>query len=368
MSILWAFIKKEFLQIIRDPSSILIAFILPTLMSLIYMYGINVDAVNIRLGLKLDDPHPQVATLAKSFSNNRYVRTEIYENQELMYADIVNSKLQGAIIVPNNFMTNLKSGKQAQVLVITDGSETNTANYVQNYANGILSQWLVERNYQKAQLALVQPELRVWYNNELDSHHFILPGSLAITLSLVGILLTALVVAREWERGTMEALLSTRLTRWQFVLGKYFAYYILGMCSLFFNILLCVTVFSLPFRGSYLILFLVGSLFLLTCMGIGMLISTRLKNQFLASQVSFVVGFLPALLLSGLMFPISSMPVFFRYLTAILPQRYFVTFIESEFMAGTIGQIVLINTLYLSLLCLALLGLVYKNTCTRLEK
>lgn len=368
MRILSAFIKKEFLQIIRDPSSIMIAFILPTLLSLIYMYGINMDSVNIWLGLKLDDANPQVMTLAKSFSNNNYIRTHIYDDKDAMYNDIVNSKLQGAVIIPGDFTASLHSRRTAQVLVITDGSETNTANYVQSYASGIIYQWLETMHYSKQQVNLINPQLRIWYNAELDSHYFILPGSLAVTLSLVGILLTALVVAREWERGTMEALLSTRLTRLQFVLGKYFAYYVLGMCSLCFNIFLCVTAFAIPFRGSHLMIFLVGSLFLLTCMGIGLLVSTIFKNQFLASQVSLLMGFLPALLLSGLMFPISSMPAFFRYLTAVLPQRYFVSFIESEFLAGTIGHIVFINTAYLSCLCLVLSFLVYKNTWARLEK
>lgn len=368
MRILRAFIKKEFLQIIRDPSSILIAFILPTLLSLIYMYGINLDSVNIRLGLKLNDATPAVSTLAKSFSNNPYIRTQVYDNQDFMYSDIVNSQLQGAVIIPGDFTANLTNGRTAQILIITDGSETNTATYVQSYASGIIQQWLTTAGYSKQQAALIRPQLRVWYNEELDSHYFILPGSLAVTISLVGILLTALVVAREWERGTMEALLSSRLSKLQFVSGKYLSYYLLGICSFLFNVLLCVTVFALPFHGSYIILFLVGSLFLLTCMGIGLLISTLLKNQFLACQVSLVMGFLPALLLSGLMFPISSMPAFFRYLTAVLPQRYFVAFIESEFLAGTISEIVLVNTVYLSVLCLVLLFLVYKNTLVRLEK
>lgn len=368
MRILLAFIKKEFLQIIRDPSSILIAFILPVLLSLIYMYGVNVDSVNIRMGLKLDDTNPHVITLAKSFSNNSYIKTHIYDNKDSMYSDIVNSQIQGAVIIPNDFIENLTYGRPAQVLVIADGSETNTANYVQSYASGIINQWLKEMKFSKPQVKLIDPQLRVWYNAEMDSHNFILPGSLAVTLSLVGLLLTALVVAREWERGTMEALLSTRLARWQFVVGKYFAYYLLGISSFIFDIFLCVVVFSLPFRGSYIILFLVGSLFLLTCMGIGLFISSFFKNQFLACQISLLMGFLPALLLSGLMFPISSMPVFFRYLTLVLPQRYFVTFIESEFLAGTIPDIVLFNTLFLSFLCIVLFFLVYKNTLARLEK
>ena len=201
-----------------------------------------------------------------------------------MYSDIVNSKLQGAVIVPNDFTVTLNNGRTAQILVITDGSETNTANYVQSYASGVIYQWLETTGYSKQQVSLIDPQLRIWYNEKLDSHYFILPGSLAVTLSLVGILLTALVVAREWERGTMEALLSTRLSRLHFVAGKYFSYYILGICSLLFNVFLCIAIFDLPFRGSYIMLFLVGSLFLLTCMGIGLLVSTIFKNQFLPAR------------------------------------------------------------------------------------
>lgn len=155
MKILWAFIKKEFLQIFRDPSSILIAFILPTLLSLIYMYGINVDSVNINLGLKLDDANPRVVSLARSFSNNQYIRTKVYDDKDAMYSDIVNSKLQGAVIVPNDFTVTLNNGRTAQILVITDGSETNTANYVQSYASGVIYQWLETTGYSKQQVSLI---------------------------------------------------------------------------------------------------------------------------------------------------------------------------------------------------------------------
>ena len=185
--------------------------------------------------LGMDDANPRVVSLARSFSNNQYIRTKVYDDKDAMYSDIVNSKLQGAVIVPNDFTVTLNNGRTAQILVITDGSETNTANYVQSYASGVIYQWLETTGYSKQQVSLIDPQLRIWYNEKLDSHYFILPGSLAVTLSLVGILLTALVVAREWERGTMEALLSTRLSRLHFVAGKYFSYYILGICSLWFN-------------------------------------------------------------------------------------------------------------------------------------
>ncbi len=366
--ILFALIKKEFHQILRDPSSIIIAFVLPFLLLMIYMYGINLDTAKIRLGIKNDDLTPEISTLVKSFSNSPYVNAFVYIDKDEMYNDIVRAKLNGAIIIPNDFSTRLAKGQSADMLVITDGSVVNTANYVQSYPAQIANTWLANSRYaQKTSPPLVSGTIRTWYNQDLNSHYFILPGSLAITMTLIGMLLTALVVAREWERGTMEALLSTQVRRIHIVLGKYIPYFTLGMLSMIFNTFVCIYILKIPFRGNLFVLFGVSALFLFTSLGIGLLISSSLKNQFLASQAAIAVGFLPALLLSGLMFPINSMPVFFQYLTMILPPRYFVTFIESEFMAGTIWEIVLINSVFLAILGSILFMGVCKKTQMRLE-
>lgn len=369
MKILSALIKKEILQIIRDPSSILIAFVLPLISILIYMYGVNMDTVRVKLGIKNDDANPEISTLVKSFGHSRYVNSFVYDNEGKLTEDIVRSKLKGAVIIPNDFSTNLSRGKKADVLIVTDGTEVNTANYVQNYSLSILNQWLMTSKYSAlASKQIVTPEIRTWYNQDINSHYFILPGSIAITMTLIGILLTALVIAREWERGTMEALLSTRVKKIHIVLGKYIPYFLLGMLSMAFSVIMSVGVFHIPFRGSYLVLFSVSGLFLFTCLGIGLTISSVTKNQFFASQLSLGLGFLPALLLSGLMFPINSMPSFFQFLTIILPPRYYITFIESEFMAGTIWKIVIVNSIFLTILGLLLFMLVYKKTDMRLLK
>lgn len=369
MKILLALIKKEIKQIIRDPSSIIIAFVLPFISIMIYMYGINLDSVKVTMGIKNDDSSPEVATLVKSFGHSKYVNSIYFDNQKDIEVAIARSKIKGAVIIPNDFSTKLARGQKADLLVITDGSEVNTANYVQNYAMAIANNWLMTSKY----AALVKPpainaEIRTWYNPDLNSHYFIVPGSIAITMTLIGILLTSLVVAREWERGTMEAMLSTSVKTIHIVLGKYIPYFILGMLSLAFNIFLCVGIFQIPFRGSYIVLFLVSSLFLFTSLGIGLNISSLLKNQFLASMVAMGVGFLPALMLSGLMFPINSMPVFFQYLTRIIPPRYYVSFVESEFMAGGVNSIRLENAIFLAILGLLFFMAVYKNTSIRLEK
>lgn len=368
MKMLLALVKKEFYQIFRDPSSIMIAFVLPFLLLLIYMYGINMDTVKVTMGIKNDDGDPEITTLIKSFDKSPYIKSVIYHDKDQMYEDMVRSKLKGIIIIPNDFSKKLAKKQTAEMLVITDGSETNLANYAQSYPVSIANQWLYSSKYKYLmQRSLINPEIRYWYNQDINSHYFILPGSLAITMTLIGMLLTALVVAREWERGTMEALLSTSVKKIHIVLGKYIPYFLLGMMSMAFNVFVCIAIFKIPFRGSLFVLFSVSALFLFTSLGIGLTISSSLKDQFLASQAALVLGFLPSLMLSGLMFPINSMPLIFQWLTLILPPRYFVTFIQSEFMAGTIWEIVLINSLFLSILGLALFVVVYKKTSMRLE-
>lgn len=366
--IIRALITKEFLQIVRDPSSILIAFVIPFIYLVIYMYGINLDTVKVTMGIKNDDPAPETLTLIKSFDQSDYITPYVYNDKDLMYHDLIRSRIKGAIIIPNDFSSKLLKSRPADILIITDGSETNLANYAQSYPVSIANQWLSESRYKYlVKPPLINTELRYWFNQDINSHYFIMPGSLAITMTLIGILLTALVVAREWERGTMEALLSTRVKRIHIVLSKYIPYFILGMMSMVFSVFMCIVVYNIPFQGNLLILFTVGGLFLLSCMGIGLTISTLLRDQFLASQVALAVGFLPALMLSGLIFPINSMPEGFQIFTRFLPPRYFVSFIQSEFMAGTIWKIVLESSLFLAILGWLLFVIVYKKTAVRLE-
>lgn len=368
MKILFALIKKEIKQILRDPSSIIIAFVLPLISFLIYMYGINLDSVKVTIGIKNDDNSPEISTLVKSFGHSKYVNSINFENIQEIENAIKRSKIKGAVVIPNDFSTKLSKGETADLLVISDGAETNTANYVQSYALSITNEWLATGKYRsKMEKPIISGDLRTWYNPDLNSHYFIVPGSIAITMTLIGILLTSLVVAREWERGTMEALLSTNVRAIHIVLGKYIPYFLLGMVSMAFNVLLCVGIFHIPFRGNFIILFFISGIFLFTSLGIGLLISSLLKNQFMASMVAMSLGFMPALMLSGLVFPINSMPVFFQNLTRIIPPRYYISFIESEFMTGGVNIIRFENAVYLTILGLILFSAVYKKTQMRLE-
>lgn len=366
MSIVKALIKKEFHQIIRDPSSIVIAFILPLMLLLIYMYGVNMDTVKVKMGIKNEDPSAEIATLVSSFNKSDYMRTFTYDDKSKMYDDLSGSKINGLIVIPNDFTSKLSKGQNASLQIITDGAEVNLSNYANAYPVAIANQWLTQSKF-KSQPPRIITDTRFWYNQDINSHYFILPGSLAITMTLIGILLTALVIAREWERGTMEAILTTKVKKIEIILGKYIPYFTLGMISMGFSVFMCVVVFKIPFRGSYTVLFAVCGLFLITSLGFGLLISTNFKDQFLASQAALAVGFLPALLLSGLMFPINSMPEIIQHITKVIPARYFVSFIQSEFMTGTVPEIVATNAIFLAILGLLLFAIVMKKTKMRLD-
>lgn len=370
MKILKALIQKEFYQIMRDPSSILIAFVLPLMLLLIYMYGVNLDTVKLTMGFKIDDPSQQVVTLVDSFKNNKYISPRFYDNPVQMYDDLTGSKLRAMVIIPNDFSSKLDRKEVANVQLITDATEVNLANYSQNYTRTILEQWLnySSKYYQKAPPSLINVDSRYWYNQDINSHYFVLPGSLCVTMTLIGMLLTALVVAREWERGTMEALLTTKVTKIQLVMGKYIPYFIVGMMSMAFSVFMCIYVFEIPFRGNLFVLFGFSALFLFTAMGQGLLISTVLKNQFTASQAALVAGFLPALMLSGLIFPINSMPLPLQWFSSIIPSRYFVACIQSEFMSGTVPEIIIPNSIFMGVLGLILFIAVYEKTQMRLEE
>lgn len=369
MRILAALIRKEFYQIFRDPSSILIAFVLPFVLLLIYMYGINLDTLKVSLGMKIDDPSQQVTTLIDSFKSNKFVSLRVYDNKNKMYADLIGSRIRGMVIIPSDFSSKLDRGEIASVQVIADGSETNLANYVQNYSKTIIQQWLnaTSKYAGRSTPSLININSRFWYNQEINSRYFVLPGSLSITMTLIGMLLTALVIAREWERGTMEALLTTRVTRLHIVFAKYISYFLLGMASMCFSVFMCVSVFQIPFRGNFFVLFLFSAAFLLTAMGQGLLISTFFKDQYTASQASLVAGFLPALMLSGLVYPIQSMPAPIQWICAFVPARYMVSCIQSEFMAGTVWEIIIPNTIYMLFLSLILFILVWSKTEMRLD-
>lgn len=341
-----ALMIKEFHQMVRDPSSILISIVLPLLLLFLYGYGVSLDMNHLRIGLVMEDTSPDAQSFVKSLIDSRYFETTIVRNRREVYDGIVRGTIRGIVVIPSYFSAfRQKPSHLAPIQVITDGSEPNTASFVQNYVQAAWANWLQQQSISNdlKGLPLVQSETRFWYNEELESRFFLIPGSLAIIMTLIGTLLTALVIAREWERGTMEALMSTPVGIFELIIGKLVPYFILGMLSMTMCVLTAVFFYDIPFRGSWWLLALVSGIFLWTALGLGLLISSVARNQFVAGQAAMVAAFLPGFILSGFIFEISSMPLPIRLVTYIIPARYFVTNLQTLFLVGNVWGLIFFN-------------------------
>jgi len=365
-----ALMIKEFVQVVRDPSSLLIAFVLPLILLFLFGYGVSLDAKRVKIGVAVEDSGEEAASLAASFLASPYFEARLSRNARVLEADLLAGRSRGIVVIANDFSGLLhKTGTPAPIQVITDGSETNTANYVQNYAQGVVSTWATLHKLKQGNDSQTGPRLvpRIWFNPELESHDSLVPGAIAIIMAIIGTLLTALVVSREWERGTMEAMMATPVGIVEVIIGKLIPYFLLGMVAMLGSVAVAVFLFKVPFRGSLPALLLTSVAFLLAALGQGLLISTAAKNQFVAAQIAMVTGFLPAFLLSGFIFEIASMPLPIRGLTHIIPARYLVTNLQTLFLAGDVWSLLLPNVFILLLLAAVLFFITARKTAKRLR-
>lgn len=365
-----ALIVKEFFQIIRDPSSILISFLLPLVLMFLYGFGVSLDLNHLRIGLVMEDTSPDALSFASSLTNSRFFDVKVVRDRRDLDEDIDTGAIRGFVVIPSYFSAfRERKDSIAPIQVIADGSETNTASFVQNYVANAWQNWLQqERISNKLQgLSLVTAQPRFWYNEELESRNFLIPGSLAIIMTLIGTLLTALVVAREWERGTMEAIMSTPVKITELLIGKLIPYFFLALSSMVICVLISVYFYHVPLRGSFWVLILVTSVFLFPALGLGLLISTIARNQFVAAQAALVSAFLPAFVLSGFIFEISSMPAPIRLLTYFLPARYFVSSLQTLFLVGNIWTLILYNIVPMFLIGSLFFFITWRRTYKRLD-
>lgn len=347
---------KEFFQIIRDPSSIMITIFLPLLLIFLYGSGVSLDLDHLRVGLVLEDTSPDALSFSKSLTDSTYFDVEIVRDRRELSDQVTRGAIRGFFYIPSYFTQyRNRYDKIADIQVVADGSETNTANFVLNYAQGVFRNWLLQEAISNgffAELPVITTEPRIWYNEELKSRYYLLSGSLAIIMTLIGALLTALVVAREWERGTMEALISTTVGIRELVIAKVIPYFFLGMISMVMCVFISTTFYGLPLRGSFLLLMLVSAIFLVCSLGLGLMISTLTKNQILAYQITLIIGFLPAYILSGFLFEIDSMPFVIKLITYIIPAKYFVQSLQSIFLVGNVWSLIVYDMIPILLLAI----------------
>ena len=356
-------VRKEALQAARDPSSIAIGIILPLMLILLFGYALSLDVSRVPVALVMEDTSAPANDLAAGFRLSPYFQVQAATSMAAAEQAMRDWQVDGIIHIGSTFSRDLGlSGATIQVLV--HGTNASRARIIEAYAAGAVGQWsamqAAEGNVVTAGPVTIQS--RLWFNEANDSHYFLVPGLIVLIMTIIGASLTTFVMAREWERGTLEALFVTPVRIGEILLGKIVPYFLLGVVGLCLCLVSARFLFGVPFRGSLWVLAVVSSLYLLVALSIGLLISSAVKTQFLAIQLTQLVTLLPAMMLSGFLFDLRSMPVGVQVLSYMLPARYYVTFLQTIFLAGNLWDVILPNTAVLAGMAVVLLYLTHRVT------
>jgi ABC-2 type transport system permease protein len=344
-----ALVIKETYQVVRDPSSIAIGAVLPLILILLFGYGLSLDVKNVPVAVVIEHSGPEAMDLAAGFQLSPYFHPTIVRSMPSAQALLLEHQVDGIVRIPADFSRKVAAG-DADVQLIVHGGDANRARIIEGYVQGVVGTWAARLAAQgrAGQSPSVNVQSRLWFNEANDSSYFLVPGLVVLVMTLIGALLTAMVMAREWERGTLESLLVTPVRREEILLGKTLPYFALAL----FGFLLCVLsakfLFQVPLRGSIWVLFGASMLYVLVALGIGLLISSWVKNQLVASQLALLATFMPAFMLSGFLFDLRSMPAAVRLITYALPARYYVALLQSVFLAGNVWSVIVPNALVLA--------------------
>ncbi len=360
---LLAITRKEIIQIRRDPRSLLIVFLMPAMLMALMGYGISLDQKNVPVCVFDREGSQESQDLLKRFQASAYFNVVMVNSD---YPRLVRAIDEGScslgLVVPNDFSEQLHKGGTVDVQGIVDATDDNTANLIFGYADAVVAGYsndvqlqYLRSNGLNAINAPVSVESRAWFNEDLDSSNFIVPGVVVLVMAVIGTFLTALTVAREWERGTMEQLVSTPVTPLEVTIGKLIPYFALGFADTAFCEAIAVLWFQVPFRGAMVMMFFASALFLTVVLLLGYWISSATRSQLAASQFSLVLTFLPAFLLSGFAFPIDQMPIAVQAITYLTPARYYLTLVKAIFLKG-IGLAPLLPQVFALSLFAAIVG------------
>lgn len=339
----WAISKKEFIHIYRDWRSLGLVILMPAVLMLLFGYAVTLDVKKVPLAILNYDQGQESLLFVHQFSGSPYFDHPLFiQSREELFHLIDKSRIKMGLVLPSDFSKTLKAGKKASVQVILDGTDSNTANIILSYVQSITQQYNQEKTLLKIErIGRKRPDpplegrVRVWFNEELESKNYFIPGLVAVIMSIIGVLLTGQVIVREWERGTMELLISTPVRKGELLLGKLFPYFFIGLLDLFLAFFMGRWFFEVPFRGSFLLLLSLSCIYLIVALALGLTISTVARTQIFANQLAMVIGFLPTFLLSGFTFVISNMPVWLQIITYGIAPRYYVSILKEIFLKGS---------------------------------
>jgi ABC-2 type transport system permease protein len=333
--------RKEFIQILRDPRSLGLAIIIPVVLLVLFGFALTLDVDNVPLAIWNQDGSKTSRDFILNFKNSRYFKIiGYYNNYRDLQSLLDHSTAMMVMVIPKDFSRDLDSAQAAPVQLLVDGSDSNTATIAMGYVRSVVAGYnirLITSSLDKQGLNLVTPAQfrpRIWFNPNLLSKYFIIPGLIAIIIMIISALLTSLTVAREWERGTMEQLISTPVEPVELIFGKFIPYFVIGFFDLILAVVMSLYLFMVPFCGSMLLLFVSSSIFLVAALMTGIMISVTSKSQLMASQIAILSTFIPTFLLSGFMYPIYNMPKAIQLVTYLIPARYYITIIRGIYLKG----------------------------------
>lgn len=356
-----ALIRKEFIHIRRDPRSLAMAFLMPLILLVLFGYAITLDINNLHLAVYDQDRSAASRDYIRRFESSGYFTLVAHSASYAEVQHLLDSgKAHLGLVIPRNFARDLEAGRTAPVQALADGSDANTATIALGYVEGVTARYRMEHAGAAVQPA-VDNRVRVWYNPELKSRWFVIPGLIAVIMTVIAALLTSLTIAREWEQGTMEQLISTPVHPVELMLGKMTPYFLIGMLDMLLAVAMGVWVFGVPLRGSLLFLTGAGALFLFGGLGLGILISTAAKSQLVASQAAMVTTFIPAFLLSGFLYAIENMPYPLQVITHAVQARYFVAVLKAVFLKASPPGYLLAELLFLALFAAVVLGMAIRR-------
>ena len=338
----WAIAKKEFVHIYRDPRSLALVILMPALLMLLFGYAVTLDVKKVSMAVLDRDRSQESLNFIQRFSASPYFHLRLWvQDEKTMLRLIDQGEVKMGLILPWDFSKTIKAEKMASVQALIDGADANTASLILSYAQAIARQYTQEKTILKVtRLGMqnlsfpVDARPRVWFNEDLESKNYFVPGLVAVIISIIGVLLTGQVIVREWEKGTMELLISTPVRKSELMVGKLFPYFFIGLLDLSLSVLMGKWVFQVPLRGSVVLLFALSCIYILVALALGLTISTFARTQLLANQMAMVIGFLPTFLLSGFTFVISNMPPWLQVITYGIAPRYYVTIVKEIFLKG----------------------------------
>ena len=352
-----AIARKEFIHVLRDRRSLGMALAVPVFLLLLYGYALTLDVDNVPMIVWDQSETAASREFISHFAGSRYFSLRAYaRNYKEMVGAIDAGRVLTALTVPRDFAQLLDSGRPATVQLILDGSDSNTATLALSYAQSVVAGYTQEVSLREirrrggpALQAPLEARPRVWYNADLESRNFLVPGLIAVIMMVIAALLTSLTVAREWELGTMEQLISTPVRGRELILGKLIPYLAIGEVDVLLAVLLGQFLFRVPLRGSVLLLFVLAMIFLVGAMSLGILVSIITKNQLLANQMAMMATYVPSFLLSGFVFPIANMPRVVQVITYLVPARFFIVILKGIYLKGVGLEILSVEALFLTI-------------------